>query len=276
MRIDAHQHFWIFDPVRDAWINDDMLAIRHNFMPTDLAPLLKTNALDGVIAVQADQSHQETQFLLDLSTMYAMIKGIVGWVDLQSEQIAEHLQHFSQYPLIKGFRHIVEGEEDADFLMRPSFQRGLKLLTSYGYTYDLLIRPRHYQATLACVAENPNQKFVLDHMAKPSIRTGEYDEWAAFIEKLAAYPNVWCKISGLMTEADWKAWKIEDFTRYIHHAIACFGKDRIMFGSDWPVCLLAGSYEDGIHIVKSLTMDFSTAEKEALWGGNAVEFYNIR
>ena len=244
MRIDSHQHFWIYNVERDAWITDDMSVIRRDFMPTDLAPLLKENNIDGVIAVQAEQSHQETQFLVDLSAVYAMVKAVVGWVDLASGQVVEHLRHFSQYPIVKGFRHIVEGEEDPDFLMRPAIQRGIKALTKYGYTYDLLIRPRHFESTLACAKANPDQQFILNHMAKPDIKQKAFDEWAGFIADLAAFPNVACKVSGLATEADWMKWQLEDFARYIDHVIARFGKDRIMFGSDWPVCLLSASYAD--------------------------------
>jgi len=275
MRIDAHQHFWIFDPAKDAWIGEGMEAIQRDFLPTDLAQTLKDNRMDGAIAVQAAQSHQETQFLLDLSTMYAMVKGIVGWVDLQSDRIDEHLRHFSQYPLIKGFRHIVEGEPDPDFLMRPAVQNGIKHLAGYGYTFDLLVRPMHHAVTLACAEVNPEQRFVLDHMAKPNVSAREFDDWAAFIEKLAALPNVWCKISGLMTEADWKNWKPDDFAPYVSHVLSRFGKGRVMFGSDWPVCLLAGSYRDAIRIAEEHLSGFSPEEKEGFWGGNAARFYGI-
>lgn len=276
MRIDSHQHFWIFNASRDAWITDEMAAIRQNFLPTDLASVLKSNGIDGTIAVQASQTHEETQFLVDLSSMYAMIKGIVGWVDLQSAEIDQHLQHFGQYPIIKGFRHVIEAEEDPDFLTRPAFLKGIRALTKYNYTYDLLIRPRHYSSTLACVAENPTQRFVLDHMAKPSIREKAFDEWAAFIEKLAVFPNVFCKVSGLVTEADWANWKVDDFKRYIQHVIACFGKERIMFGTDWPVCLVAATYEDVMTIAKSALIGFNDEEQRAFWGGNAARFYNIK
>ncbi|PRD46282.1 amidohydrolase family protein [Sphingobacterium haloxyli] len=275
MRIDSHQHFWIFNAERDAWITDEMKAIRQNFLPIDLAAVLKSNGIDGTIAVQASQSHEETQFLVDLSTMYAMIKGVVGWVDLQSEAIAERLEHFHQYPIIKGFRHVIEAEDDPDFLTRPAFLRGIKALTAYEYTYDLLIRPRHYDSTLTCVAQNPNQRFVLDHMAKPAVRTKEFDNWAEFITKLAAFPNVHCKISGLVTEADWSNWTVDDFRPYIQHVIACFGKQRIMFGTDWPVCLVAATYEDVMNIVETILVDFSEAELQAFWGGNAAQFYGI-
>lgn len=275
MRIDAHQHFWLYNAQRDSWITEDMDLIRRNFLPTDIAALLKANNIDGVVAVQASQSLEETQFLVDLSTMYALIKGVVGWVDLQSAQVEEQLQHFKQYPIIKGFRHIVEAEADPDFLMRPAFQHGIKQLTAYGYTYDLLISPRHYSSTLACVAANPAQKFMLDHIAKPPIKSQEFTDWAAFIEALAAFPNVHCKVSGLATEADWKSWKLDDFKEYLLHVFACFGKERVLFGSDWPVCLLAASYADSIAIVADKLEDFNAEEQQAFWGGNAVGFYTI-
>ncbi|RZF62058.1 amidohydrolase family protein [Sphingobacterium corticibacterium] len=275
MRIDSHQHFWVFNAERDAWITDDMAAIRRNFLPTDLAAVLKSNGIDGTIAVQASQSHEETQFLVDLSTMYAMIKGVVGWVDLQSDEVEKYVAHFSQYPIIKGFRHVVEAEEDPDFLIRPAFLRGIKALTARQYTYDLLIRPRHYDSTLVCVKQNPEQRFVLDHMAKPTIRTREFDEWATFIEKLATFPNVYCKVSGLVTEADWKNWTVDDFKPYIQHVIACFGKQRIMFGTDWPVCLVAATYEDVMKIAGTALTGFSDEDLTAFWGRNAARFYGV-
>ncbi|QBQ41813.1 amidohydrolase [Sphingobacterium psychroaquaticum] len=276
MRIDAHQHFWIFDPVRDAWITEKMSAIRRNFLPTDLSFALKENRIDGVIAVQADQSTDETQFLVDLSTMYAMIKGVVGWVDLRSPQVAEQLAYFSQYKIIKGYRHIIEAEADADFLMQPSFLNGIKQLTEYNYTYDLLIAPRHYASTLACVEANPNQQFVLDHMAKPNIRDKAFDTWASFMEKLAAFPNVYCKVSGLAVEAQWPDWELDDFVPYIDHAVATFGKDRLMYGSDWPVSLVAASYAESIAIADHALKGFTPEEQFAFWGGNAAHFYKFK
>lgn len=275
MRIDAHQHFWIFDKERDAWINDQMTAIQRDFMPTDLAPVLRESNIDGVIAVQASQSAEETQFLVDLSTMYAMIKGVVGWVDLQSDAIDERLKAYKKVDIIKGFRHVIEGEEDPDFLTRPKFLKGIEKLTANDYTYDLLIRPRHYTSTLACVEANPNQVFILDHMAKPSIKTGDFDEWAAFVAALASFPNVHCKISGLVTEADWESWKKEDYVKYVRHVVDSFGKDRVLYGSDWPVCLLAASYKEWVSLVDSLLDDFTADEKKAFWGGHAQRIYKI-
>src|SRR5690606_17294125 len=236
---------------------------------------LKSNNIDGTIAVQASQSLEETKFLVDLSTVYALIKGVVGWVDLQADDIDEHLQHFKQYNVIKGFRHVVEAEDDPDFLVRPAFLRGIKALTKYGYTYDLLIRPRHYESTLACVKQNPEQRFVLDHMAKPSIRTKEFENWAAFIQELATFPNVYCKVSGLVTEADWAQWTVDDFKPYIQHVVTCFGKERIMFGTDWPVCLVAATYEDVLKIAADAVADFNDEELKGFWGGNAARFYRI-
>lgn len=275
MRIDAHQHFWIFDKERDSWINDEMQVIQRNFMPTDLAPLLRQSDIDGVVAVQASQSDQETQFLIDLSTMYAMVKGVVGWIDLQADDIEERLNQYKDIKVVKGFRHIVEGEEDADFLVRSAFLNGLEKLTENEYTYDLLIRPRHYSSTLACVEANPNQVFILDHMAKPSIKTGEFDEWAVFISQLSSFRNVNCKISGLVTEAEWDSWKKEDYVKYVDHALASFGIDRVMYGSDWPVCLLASSYGEWVNLIESLTEQLSVDEKKAFFGGNAARIYKL-
>lgn len=276
MRIDTHQHFWLFDPVKDAWITDEMSVIQRNFLPNDISGTLKQLGFDGVVAVQADQSLRETAFLLELSQVYALIKGIVGWVDLRSENVEEHLQNFSKHKVIKGFRHIVEAEDDPDFLHRDEFLRGIAALTKYKYTYDLLLRPSHYQSSLKCVAANPDQAFVLDHIAKPPIKSQEFTEWASYIEQLASYPNVHCKISGLGTEADWKHWKLDHFTEYLDHVIQCFGKERLMFGSDWPVCLLAGSYEDALKIVEYRLGNFTEQELKGFWGDNAVKFYGLK
>ncbi|MBE8720547.1 amidohydrolase family protein [Sphingobacterium pedocola] len=276
MRIDAHQHFWIYDKVKDSWITDDMAVIQRDFLPNDLSSILKENKIDGTVAVQASQSTAETKFLVDLSKVYALIKGVVGWVDLQAENIDEQLQEYTKEPIIKGFRHIIQGEEDPDFILGEAFQRGIKALTKYGYTYDLLIRPHHFPSTLACVAANPEQKFVLDHIAKPDIKNGGTQGWSEFITALAKYKNVSCKISGLVTEADWKNWKIDNFASYIAHTVNSFGTERIMFGSDWPVMLLAASYTQGIEILDKHMVPLTEAELNAFWGENAAKFYNLK
>ncbi|MCW8313563.1 amidohydrolase family protein [Sphingobacterium sp. InxBP1] len=275
MRIDTHQHFWKFDPVRDSWITDEMHEIQRDFTPLDIQFLLERNGFAGSVAVQASQSAMETAYLVGLSKEYAFIKGVVGWVDLQAQDIDQQLADYRSESIIKGFRHVVEGESDPDFLIRPAVLNGLKALAEFGYTYDLLIRPRHYAATLQCVEQNPRLQFVLDHIAKPPIKSREFDEWAAFIDRLAACPNVVCKVSGLATEADWTAWKLDDFKQYVDHIVDRFGKQRIMYGSDWPVCLLAASYEESIAIVEDKLGQFTTAEKNAFWAENAIRIYNL-
>ena len=276
MRIDAHQHFWIYDADKDVWITDSMHVIKRNFLPNDISYTLKQNNIDGAVAIQASQSHKETYFLTELAQVYKMIKGVVGWVDLRAPQIEEYLDDFKKHEIIKGFRHVVEGEPDGDFLIRDEFLRGIESLTKHDYTYDLLIRPRHYVSTLECVRVNPNQQFMLDHIAKPPIKSQEFEAWAQFIEVLASYPNVYCKVSGLATEADWTNWRLDHFSQYIDHVFAAFGKDRVCFGSDWPVCLLAASYEQCMEIVQDKLKDFTEEELNKFWGLNAVKFYNLK
>ncbi len=225
--------------------------------------------------MQADQSKEETAYLVQLAADYPFIKGVVGWIDLQAADIRQQLEAYRTTTVIKGFRHVVEAEADPDFLIRPAVLNGLKALADYDYTYDLLIRPRHYAATLDCVRQNPDLQFVLDHIAKPPIKSKAFDEWAAFIDALAAFPNVVCKVSGLATEADWEGWKLDDFKQYLEHIFARFGKERIMYGSDWPVCLLAASYEESIAIVEDKLGQFTAAEKNAFWAENAIRVYNL-
>ncbi|MNK33922.1 Amidohydrolase [compost metagenome] len=275
MRIDTHQHFWKFDPIRDSWITEEMQVIRRDFSPLDIQFVLERNGFGGSVAVQADQSKEETAYLVQLANDYPFIKGVVGWIDLQAADIRQQLDGYQSDTVIKGFRHIVEGEADPDFLIRPAVLNGLKALADYGYTYDLLIRPRHYAATLDCVQQNPNLQFVLDHIAKPPIKSKAFDEWATFIDALSAFPNVVCKVSGLATEADWEGWKLDDFKQYLEHIFARFGKERIMYGSDWPVCLLAASYEESIAIVEDKLGQFKAAEKNAFWAENAIRVYNL-
>ncbi len=276
MRIDAHQHFWLFDPVKDAWITDEMKEIQRNFLPNDISLTMKEQQFDGVIAVQADQSLRENDFLLELAQAYALIKGIVGWVDLQSKDVENQLAHYAKFPKMKGFRHIVEAEDDPDFMMRDNFLQGIEALSKYGFTYDLLIKPKHYSSTLNCVKSNPQQAFMLDHIAKPPIKSQAFDEWTSFISELSEHPHVFCKLSGLATEADWKHWELDHFNVYIEHVIRCFGIDRMLFGSDWPVCLLAGSYTDSLNIVEGHLKNFTEEERKGFWGLNAVAFYGLK
>lgn len=274
-RIDAHQHFWKYHPVRDNWITDEMSVIRRDFLPEHLQPILKVNNFDGCVAVQADQSETETDFLLQLADKNGFIKGVVGWVDLRSENIEERLNHYKQFKKLKGFRHILQGEKDRTLMLQPEFKRGIQALQQYNFTYDILIFPDQLQCIKKFVEMFPEQKFVIDHIAKPEIKDRKIDDWKTGIQAIAENQNVSCKISGLATEADWKNWKEKDFTAYIDIVVNAFGINRIIFGSDWPVCLLAGSYKEMLDIVKDYFFSYTTKEQEKFFGGNATNFYNL-
>ncbi len=275
MRIDAHQHFWKFDRARDTWITDEMSVLRREFLPQDLRPELAANDFAGSIAVQASQSESETHFLLDLAKRDSSILGVVGWVNLMSPDIADRLSYFRQFKTLCGFRHIVQAESDDRFMLRDDFLRGVDSLAQFDFTYDILIYPRQLPAAIELVASFPNQKFVLDHMAKPEISTGKLDPWAAAIRELATSPNVHCKLSGMVTEANWKCWKLSDFTPYLDVVFESFGPDRLIFASDWPVCLVAGSYSEVVHLVSSYLDPLPSDKKAAIFGGNAARFYGL-
>ena len=275
LKIDAHQHFWKFDAVRDSWITDDMVAIKKNFMPQDLEPILKENGFDGCVVVQSDQSAAETIFQLTNATEHAFIKGVVGWVDLQAADIEEQLQEYSRHKKLKGFRHVLQGEQQRDLMLSPKFINGIAALQKFNFTYDILIFPDQLNYSESLVAQFPDQKFVVDHLAKPNIRKKEIKEWTLDIEAMAKHPNAWCKLSGMVTEADWKEWRKDDFTAYIDVVVNAFGVNRIMFGSDWPVCLVAASYQQVVEIVAGYFSSFSTDEQAKIFGGNAVEFYHL-
>ncbi len=277
MRIDSHQHFWIYDKQRDAWINEDMQpVIGKDFLPNDISSILKQSKIDGTVAVQASESEDETKFLVELSKVYALIKGVVGWIDLHDENLDSRLDYWSNESVVKGFRHVIEGEPKGDYLMQNTFQRGLTKLSEKGYTYDLLIRPRHFQSTLDCVAKQSNLTFVLDHMAKPNIAENQYDDWASFIKELAQFPNVYCKLSGIVTEAKWHNWQVEDLKPYVDFTLESFGAERVLYGSDWPVCTLSSSYEQWVNAVESLIGELSESEQKMIWGGNAIRVYNLK
>jgi len=275
MTIDAHQHFWQYEPQKHAWIDDDMAVIRRDFMPRDLITELKVNEIDGCVAVQADQTIEETNFLIHLASENDFIKGVVGWVDFRASTIEKDLEKFSNNTIVKGFRHVVQGEPDPNFLLRKPFLNGIKRLEQYGYTYDILIFPHQLGATLEFVKQFPNQKFVIDHIAKPYIKDGFYDGWATLMKEIASHENVYCKLSGMITEADYDNWKLNDIMRYLDFVLASFGADRCLFGSDWPVCLVAGSYAQVKELITDYITKFSTDEKARIMGNNAVEFYNL-
>ncbi|MFB3387638.1 amidohydrolase family protein [Flavobacterium sp. LAR06] len=275
MKIDSHQHFWKYNPVKDAWINEEMEVIRKDFLPADLKPLLFENQFAGCVAVQADQSEEETRFLLDLSKENDFIKGVVGWVDLRAENIEAHLNEYSKYEKLKGFRHIVQAEADIDFMLQESFQNGISKLVKYNFTYDILIFPKHLENAAKLVAKFPEQKFVIDHLAKPDFKNKEFTEWEKGIRAIAKFQNVMCKISGLVTEADWNNWNETDFIYCLDVITEVFGIDRLMFGSDWPVCLLAASYSESCDITEYYFSKFPKADQDKFWSSNAIQFYQL-
>ncbi|HRH61031.1 MAG TPA: amidohydrolase family protein [Chitinophagaceae bacterium] len=275
MKIDAHQHFWKYNPLQHAWINDEMRMIQKDFMPQDLQPVLQQNNIDGCVLVQVDQTEEENIFLLNNAAQFDFIKGVVGWVDLQSPNITEGLEYYQQYKKMKGFRHILQGETQRDFMLRPAFMSGISLLSKYNFTYDILIFPDQLQYALQFVKAFPHQRFVIDHIAKPYIKDKKIDDWKRDMLQFKFFENVYCKISGMVTEADWQNWKYEDFVPYLDVVVESFGTDRIMFGSDWPVCLVAASYERMLGIVKKYFSSFSKGEQQKFFGDNAMKFYNL-
>lgn len=275
MIIDSHQHFWKYDPKTHAWINEEMAVIRKDFLPEDLEAVFAENGVDGCVAVQADQTLAETDFLLSLAHKNAFIKGVVGWVDLRKETLDQELEKYALDKKLKGYRHIVQGEEDHNFLLRPNFLRGISKLEKYGAVYDILIFPHQLGATLEFVKKFPNQKFVLDHMAKPYIKDGFFEGWAVLMTELAKYENVSCKISGLITEADYHHWTPAQIHPYMELVLSVFGPDRCMYGSDWPVCLVAGNYSQVMQLTTNYIATLSTAEQAAIMGENAVQFYDL-
>jgi L-fuconolactonase len=275
-RIDAHHHYWQFDPVRDSWITEKMSAIRRDFMPSDLRPLLRRHNIDGSVLVQTCQDESDNQFMLKLAAENDFIKGVVGWVDLRDSDIEDRLEYYkANFPKMKGFRHVLQVEPDEKFMLRDDFKRGVGLLHEHGFTYDILIYPNHIKYASMLVSEFPDQKFVIDHLAKPYIKSKEIDQWKKDMEYISYYQNVYCKVSGMLTEADWYGWRTDDFTPYLDVVFNAFGTNRVMYGSDWPVCLLAGAYNRALEILEIYTSRYSPEEQEQFFGGNAIAFYNL-
>jgi L-fuconolactonase len=274
MRIDSHQHFWRYSAEQYPWIQAGW-PIRRDFLPADLEPLLTTAGIDGSIAVQARQSLEESRWLLELADQSPLIKGVVGWVDLRSPLVEQQLDSLSRHPKFVGVRHVVQDEPDSDFMLGQEFQRGIAALKAFGLTYDLLVYPKQLPAAIKLVEKFPDQPFVLDHIAKPQIKAAGIDPWREHIQTLASLPNCSCKVSGLVTEADWTGWQAEDFQPYLDVIAAAFGMDRLLYGSDWPVCLLAGSYERVFHLAANFAKSFSPVDQARFFGGNAAKFYCV-
>lgn len=276
MRIDAHQHFWNYDPVRDSWITSEMSILKRDFSPEEFALECHPNHIDASVAVQADQSEQETLFLLGLAESRKQIAGVVGWIDLCSPNIKDRLDGFSQFQKLCGFRHFAQSEPDDRFLVKQDFLRGIAALQEFDYAYDILVYPRQLPAAIDLVNHFPDQRFVLDHLGKPEIRSNNLGSWLADIRALAECPNVFCKLSGLVSEADWRNWKPDDFRPYLDVVFDAFGTERLMFGSDWPVCLLAASYQNVLRIIEDYLHAFSPEDKARIFGTNAIHFYNLK
>ena len=275
MRVDAHQHFWIYHPDEYAWIDDSMAALRRDFLPDDLAVELESSGFQASIAVQARQTPQETRWLLELADRSASILGVVGWIDLRSPDVRSQLRSFAQNPKLVGVRHIVQSELDERFLLQSDFLRGISALEEFDLTYDILINTKHLPVAAEFVERFPRQRFVLDHLAKPPITGGEIDSWAEGIRRLAAFPNVLAKLSGLVTEADWQSWKPEQIIPYLDVAFESFGPQRLMIGSDWPVCLAASSYGGTIGVVKDYIRRRKPESSDDVLGGNAIRFWRL-
>ncbi|MEN7550576.1 amidohydrolase family protein [Rapidithrix thailandica] len=272
-KIDAHHHFWKYSPVAHSWITEELQILKRDYLPEDLETEIKKSGYTGVVSVQASQTEAETDFLLGLAEQNEFIKGVVGWLDLQAENIEDRLAHYTQHPKFKGIRHIVQDEPDDQFLLRKDFLRGIEKLKNFDLTYDILIFPKHLKVALEFVQKFPEHKFVINHLAKPFIKNQKIQPWKDEITELAKYENVYCKLSGMVTEASWENWKPEDFKPYLDVAFEAFGSKRLMTGSDWPVCRLAGEYGEVMPIVEEYLPD--EASKKAVLAQNAIDFYSL-
>jgi len=273
VNVDAHQHFWRYDPREYAWIDERMSVLERDFLPGDLEPLIRRQGIDRTIAVQACQTTAETEWLLELAAANPFIAGVIGWVDLQADDVEARVERAARNRTLVGVRHVVQSEPDDGFLLRPAFGRGIATLARHGLVYDLLIYPRHLPIASEFVGHFDNQTFVLDHLAKPDIRGRAIDSWARDLRRLARHPNVRCKVSGLITEAEWERWTARDLEPYLDVAFDCFGPARLIAGSDWPVCTLAGDYSRTMSVLRDYLARRTPAERAAVLGGNAQQVW---
>jgi L-fuconolactonase len=274
-RIDAHQHFWRYSPAAPGWIDETMAVLKRDFLPDDLWPLLDAEGFAGSIAVQARTDVSEAEWLLSLAAEHGFIRGVVGWVDLTSLGVERELERLAAHPRFVGVRHVVQSEPGG-FMARVDFRRGIAALDRFGLAYDVLVYARQLTEAVALVRAFPRQRFVVDHIAKPDIKNKSFDAWARGMRELAASENTWCKLSGLVTEADWASWSPPDFWPYLDVVLEAFGPARCMIGSDWPVCTLAGTYRSVIAIVRDYIAVLSPDEQAAIHGGTAAAFYGLR
>jgi len=275
MKIDSHHHFWHYNPVEFGWIDETMRVIRRDFLPEDLRGEIARAGIEGVVSVQARQSLSETQSLLEFADGNDFIKGVVGWVEISSARVSEDLERFAAKPKFKSVRHVIQGEQDDNFILRSDFNRGIRVLKRFSLAYDILVLERHLPQTIRFVDDHPDQVFVMDHIAKPRIKDGIFEPWNQNIRELAKRPNVSCKISGMVTEADFSGWSEAQLRPYFDTVLEAFGPQRLMFGSDWPVCLVASSYATWRDVVSHWVAGLTTHEQDRILGGTAVEVYKL-
>ncbi|EAS62767.1 amidohydrolase family protein [Photobacterium angustum] len=274
--IDAHQHYWHYNQSEYDWIDDSMKVLQQDFLPSHYKEEMKDNNIYGSVVVQARQSDQETKWLLDLADHNEHILGIVGWIDLKSKNLEHQLKEYKTSTKLKGFRHVIHDELDIDFMLDPQFINGLLLLNEYNYTYDLLIKSEHLENTIRLIEQLPKMKLVIDHIAKPNIKKKEWDTWAIYLKKISNdYPHVYCKISGIVTEADWYNWKEEELIEYIKYVIDIFGPSRVMFGTDWPVCQVASKVNKIIELCNKTIYKNNHKIQYKLFNYNASLFYSL-
>jgi L-fuconolactonase len=276
MKIDSHQHFWSYNPNEYGWISNDMEILQKDYLPHQLQTELSSIGFDGSVAVQARQSLAETQWLLNLADQNSFIKGVIGWVDLCSPDVEEQLTQFSGNPKLVGIRHVLHDEQDENFMLRKSFLGGIAYLKKFGLTYDILVFPRHLPNTIEFVSQFPEQVFILDHIAKPSIKDKTISPWKEDIKELARFRNVYCKLSGMVTEANVKNWNQEELIPYLNTVFDAFGTNRLLIGSDWPVCSLAGSYRQIMQVVLDYIRPFPDQDKKKILGENAIKAYDLK
>ncbi|OAQ42026.1 amidohydrolase [Pedobacter psychrophilus] len=275
-KIDTHQHFWKYNPINHSWINEGMTLLKNDFTPDDLFPLLEKTGFDGCIAVQVDEDEADNDFLLSIANQNEFVKGVIGWVDLLNDNIEARLNHYQQFNKLKGFRYMLQGKEPRDLMLSKDFTNGVGLLNKYNFIYEILILSDQLPYVNELVSKFPEQPFVINHLAKPMIKYGKIKQWSKEIKAIAKHENISCKVSGMVTEADWKNWNYHDFNPYLDVVFNAFGADRLMFGSDWPVCNLAGGYHKVYEIMERYTLQLSATEQEKFWGGNALAFYQIK
>lgn len=276
MRIDSHQHFWRYNAGEYGWIDDSMSSLRRDFLPPDSVREMSRVGFDACVAVQARQTLEETRWLLELADAHPSIVGVVGWVDLQADDVREQLAAVASHPRLVGVRHIAQSEPDDRFLVRPAFCRGIAALAEFALAYDILIYSRHLPAAAELVSRFPEQRFVLDHAAKPPLKSGDLRAWERDLRHLAGFPNVYCKLSGLITEAEWTGWTEAPLEQCLDVVLQAFGADRLMIGSDWPVCTLAADYAETMALVTDwMVMMVSDAQWDAIAGGNAQRFWRL-